>query len=319
MTAAIKVNGITKTAEELNWDNLQDRVLLEPFEYVCQIPGKKIRTKLIQAFNLWLQIPDSKNSLIGEVVEMLHNASLMIDDIEDNSILRRGIPVAHKIYGVPHTINSANYVYFLGLQKALELEHPDATTVFTKQMLELHGGQGMDIYWRDSFICPSEEEYKKMVKQKTGGLFGLGVQLMQLFSENKSDFKPLLDNLGLFFQIRDDYANLGSKEYSDNKTYCEDLTEGKFSFLLIHAIRLKQQPQSNQISSIVKQRTTDIDVKKFCVQLLEKTGSFEYTAKVLKALRVEIDEQLKALGGNAFLEKLMNDLAKMFEETDDSE
>ena len=56
-------------------------------------------------------------SQIGEVVEMLHNASLMIDDIEDDSILRRGIPVAHKIYGVPHTINSANYVYFLGLQK----------------------------------------------------------------------------------------------------------------------------------------------------------------------------------------------------------
>ena len=70
-----------------------------------------------QAFNAWLQIPDEKREKIGEVVEMLHNASLMIDDIEDDSILRRGIPVAHKVYGVPHTINSANYVYFLGLQK----------------------------------------------------------------------------------------------------------------------------------------------------------------------------------------------------------
>ena len=89
---------------------------------------------------------------------------------------------------------------------------------------------GMDIYWRDAFICPTEDEYRKMVKQKTGGLFGLGVRLMQLFSEKEpaADLKPLLDNLGLYFQIRDDYANLCSKEYSDAKTFCEDLTEGKF-------------------------------------------------------------------------------------------
>jgi len=225
----LKVNG-HQNEEEKSWSELQDRVLLEPFEYVCKIPGKKIRTKLIQAFNSWLQIPEDKLGQIGEVVEMLHNASLMIDDIEDDSILRRGIPVAHKIYGVPHTINSANYVYFLGLQKALDLGHPEATRVFTEQLLELHRGQGMDIYWRDAFICPTEDEYRKMVKQKTGGLFGLGVRLMQLFSnqEPAADLKPLLDNLGLYFQIRDDYANLCSKEYSDAKTFCEDLTEGKF-------------------------------------------------------------------------------------------
>ncbi len=54
-----------------------------------------------------------------------------IDDIEDNSKLRRGIPVAHHIFGVPSTINSANYVYFLGLEKTLKLGHPDATKVFT--------------------------------------------------------------------------------------------------------------------------------------------------------------------------------------------
>jgi len=302
------MNGKRREIED-SWKNLQDRVLLEPFEYVCKIPGKKIRTKLIQAFNLWLEIPDDKLEKIAEVVEMLHNASLMIDDIEDNSILRRGIPVAHKIYGVPHTINSANYIYFLGLQKVLGLDHPEATTIFTDQLLELHKGQGMDIYWRDSFICPTEEEYSKMVIQKTGGLFGLAVSLMQLFSKHTFDFHELLDNLGLFFQIRDDYSNLGSKEYSDAKTYCEDLTEGKFSFLLIHGIRKGQVPESNQIMNIIRQRTTDVDVKKYCVQLLRKTDSFLYTASKLNNLKITIDDQIKGFGGNSHLEKLMNDLA----------
>jgi geranylgeranyl diphosphate synthase type 3 len=61
---------------------------------------------------------------------MLHNASLLIDDIQDNSKLRRGVPVAHHIYGVPLTINTANYIYFLAMQKALTLQHPDVTKIF---------------------------------------------------------------------------------------------------------------------------------------------------------------------------------------------
>lgn len=70
--------------------------------------------------------------MIGDLVEMLHNASLLIDDIEDNSKLRRGAPVAHSIYGIPLTINAANYVYFLAMQKALLLKHPDVTKIFLR-------------------------------------------------------------------------------------------------------------------------------------------------------------------------------------------
>jgi geranylgeranyl pyrophosphate synthase len=136
--------------------------------------------------------------VIIEVTEMLHNASLLIDDIEDSSTLRRGFPVAHSIYGVPSVINSANYVYFLGLEKVLTLEHPEAVRVFTRQLLELHRGQGLDIHWRDTYTCPSEQEYRAMVLQKTGGLFGLAVGLMQLFSSWGRDLKPLLDTLALY-------------------------------------------------------------------------------------------------------------------------
>ena len=78
-----------------------------------------------QAFNLWLRISEDKLNIISDLIEMLHNASLLIDDIEDNSKLRRGVPVAHKIFGIPLTINSANYVYFAAMKKALTLEHPD--------------------------------------------------------------------------------------------------------------------------------------------------------------------------------------------------
>ncbi|RWS20308.1 geranylgeranyl pyrophosphate synthase-like isoform X1, partial [Leptotrombidium deliense] len=76
------------------------------------------------AFNYWLNIPEETCRKIEDIVEMLHNASLLIDDIEDNSVLRRGIPVAHNIFGIGPTINCANYVYFLALEKIIK-EFPE--------------------------------------------------------------------------------------------------------------------------------------------------------------------------------------------------
>lgn len=94
----------------------------------------------------------------------------------------------------------------------------------------------MEIYWRDNFTCPTESEYKLMTIRKTGGLFMLAIRLMKLFSNSNADFSQLTAILGLYFQIRDDYLNLTSKEYSESKSFCEDLTEGKFSFPIIHAV-----------------------------------------------------------------------------------
>lgn len=99
-----------------------------------------------QAFNEWLQVPEEVLVKIGEIIELLHNSSILIDDIEDDSTLRRGIPVAHNVYGLATTINCANYIYFLALHKIItELPHDEVTEavkIYTQQMLELHRGQG---------------------------------------------------------------------------------------------------------------------------------------------------------------------------------
>ncbi|ETN79483.1 hypothetical protein NECAME_02601 [Necator americanus] len=146
-------NGNTVTTDEEH--------LLAPFDYIRSMPGKQVRGKLAIAFNVWLKISEDKLSTIMEIVQMLHNASLMIDDIEDNSVLRRGLPVTHHIYGTPRTINTANYVYFIALEKCIRLS-PKAVTIFADQMLELHKGQGKELFWRDTVTCPTEAEYEEM-------------------------------------------------------------------------------------------------------------------------------------------------------------
>ncbi|XP_063226841.1 terpene synthase isoform X2 [Bacillus rossius redtenbacheri] len=271
-----------------------------------EVPGKQIRARLAHAFNYWLEIPADKLVAVGDIIQMLHNASLLIDDIEDNSILRRGIPVAHSIYGIAGTINSANYVMFLAVEKAFALGHAEATRVCTEQLLELHRGQGMEIYWRDNYICPSEDEYRIMTKRKTGGLFMLAIRLMQLFSSNQSDLSHLTGILGLYFQIRDDYCNLCLQEYAENKSFCEDLTEGKFSFPIIHAIL--SRPSDNQVINILRQRTRDVDLKKYCISLLERFGSFAYTRDTLQELDAEAREEIARLGGNPLLVEILDSL-----------
>ena len=79
----------------------QDKLLLEPYEYLEANPGKDFRSKMILAFDLWIKVPSSEDrEMIKRIVSMLHTASLLVDDVEDGSELRRGAPVAHKIFGV---------------------------------------------------------------------------------------------------------------------------------------------------------------------------------------------------------------------------
>jgi geranylgeranyl diphosphate synthase type 3 len=88
-----------------------------------------------------------------------------IDDIQDNSILRRGIPVAHSVYGVPSTLNNAIYLLLKGLKMVQTLNQPEAITVCTEQLLEFIYATGLEILWRDNSTCPSLEEYKQMIQR----------------------------------------------------------------------------------------------------------------------------------------------------------
>lgn len=282
--------------------------LLEPFKYLEQTQSKGIRPKLIDAFNVWFKIDEEQLNRIKTIVTMLHNASLLIDDIEDGSNLRRGNPVAHKIFGVPNVLNCSNYVYFLAFEEVNNLGSPEAISSFIEEMLNLHRGQGYDIYWRDSNECPDENRYKQMVIDKTGGLFRLATRLMQAFSENKSDFIPLVNNLGLYYQIRDDYMNLKAEKYMENKSFCEDLTEGKFSFPIIHSI--KANPKDRRLLNILRRKTDDVEIKKHAVEYMESTGSFDYTLKVLKEIKEELIKQVEDLGGNEQLIKIVEYLEK---------
>lgn len=103
---------------------------------------------------------------------------------------------------------------------------------------------------------------------------------------------PLVNVMGLVFQVCDDYLNLSNPSYSQNKGLCEDFTEGKFSFPIIHSIR--SDPHNLQLINILQQKTRDDEVKRYAISYMESTGSFAYTRKVVAQLR---DKALTAIDG----------------------
>ena len=146
--------------------------------------------------------------------------NIRIDDIQDGSQLRRGSPAAHCIFGTAQSINAANYAYFLAQQELLHLDNPsEASRIYNEEMLNLHRGQGIELFWRDTMTVPTEDEYLLMISNKTGGLFRLAARLMQSASSTMHDILPLTDLIGLIFQIRDDYNNLCSEQVSPDSLF----------------------------------------------------------------------------------------------------
>ncbi|CAK1545966.1 unnamed protein product [Leptosia nina] len=235
---------MANTSGAVNNEPYMEKELLLPYTHISRIKNKQLRVKLPLAFNEFYKLPDELANKIVDLVDMLHNGTLLIDDIQDNTLIRRGVPAAHSVYGIPLTLNTALHVIVLMVTRLLELGNPMAIKVFCEEFLEVIRGQGIEVYWRDNFICPTEEQYDKMNKQKTGHMYLLSVRLMQLFSNNKTDYSDLVLNMGLYYQLRDDYCNLVHQEALEEWTtrdekkaeiFCEDLSEGKFSLPIIHA------------------------------------------------------------------------------------
>jgi len=99
------------------------------------------------------------------VLQLCITLHCRFDDIQDNSSLRRGIPAAYTVCGVPSTISAAICVYFVTLQRVLSFNQTEMIKLYTEMMLEMWRGQTIEFYWRDNYTCPSEKEYLEMTER----------------------------------------------------------------------------------------------------------------------------------------------------------
>ncbi|CAH0032928.1 unnamed protein product [Clonostachys rhizophaga] len=301
------------------YPQMKSDVVTEPYRYLSSLPSKGVRDMTINALNFWLKVPNHSMDLIKSAVRMLHGSSLMLDDIEDGSRLRRGKPSTHEIFGHAQTINSATYQYINATQEIRKLRNPHSIDIFIDEVQQLFIGQSYDLLWTSELSCPTVPEYLQMIDGKTGGLFRLLTRLMVAESKysGEVDFARMCSLFGRYFQIRDDYQNLTSDDYTNQKGFCEDLDEGKYSLPLILA--LTKSPRKGQINSLLVQRrvTGSLTYEQKCLILehIRRSGALEATKTIMVSLAKELEGEVDRLGkifGEENLElKLIQEMLKV--------
>ncbi|EXK77648.1 hypothetical protein FOQG_17647 [Fusarium oxysporum f. sp. raphani 54005] len=294
----------TAMNSELNnrWKSQRLRVADSPYNYILTLPSKGIRGAFIDSLNVWLDVPEDKTSVIKEVIGMLHNSSLIIDDFQDNSPLRRGKPSTHTVFGPAQAINTATYIIVKAIEKIQEIVGHEALAEITGTITTIFQGQAMDLSWTANTTVPSIQEYLLMVNDKTGALFRLSIELLALNSEasvNDSTLESLsslVSLLGQYFQIRDDYMNLIDNRYTDQKGFCEDLDEGKYSLTLMHAL---QRDSSGLLANILSMRRFQgkltTQQKMLVLEVMKTNGSLDWTSTLLGMLHTRVLAEIGSL------------------------
>ena len=238
------------------------------------------------------------------LIEGIHTASLIHDDIEDNSELRRGQPAAHVAYGLDSALNSGSWLYFRALQSIEGYHAPadiklDLYTAALTHIRALHEGQALDIHWhRTADFFPSRQDYERMIRLKTGALAALaaytGMRAAGKEHEESKSFAALFAEVGVGFQILDDVKNISTG--NAGKKRGDDIVEGKKSMPAILHIEKHPEDAASLTAYFEQARREGIDspaVEK-AIALLSSSGSI---ADAEAQGRGAIDSVLEQLDG----------------------
>lgn len=256
-------------------------------------------------------------SIIPEVV---HNGTLMVDDIEDASDFRRGKPCTYRIYGLDVAINAGNAMYYLPLLPLIATKGMISTSkrskvyeIYAQEMINLSIGQAMDIAWHKDLIEADridEKDYLQMCAYKTGTLARMAAKIAAILADANNQLVEALgyfaESIGIAFQIQDDILDLTSKDFAEKKGgRGQDITEGKRSLIVIHTLKVADSADCNRLKLILGMHSSDKKIKEEAIVIMNKHGSVDYAKDVAeKLVRESWYSVEKLIPGSSGREKL---------------
>ncbi|MBS3132765.1 polyprenyl synthetase family protein [Candidatus Woesearchaeota archaeon] len=221
------------------------------------------------------------------IPELIHNGSLVADDIEDSSLTRRNKPSIHVTYGMDVAVNLSSCMYYLPMLiiKDSRLGAERKVRIYeliNEEMTRLHFGQGTDIYWHKAKNEKvSESHYFSMCAYKTGTLARLSAKLGAILGKGAekqiSALGKFAEAIGVAFQIQDDVLNLIG---GVGKDFGEDITEGKMSLPVIRTLSAASKRDKKLLLGILKKHSKDKQEITMASKIINHYQSLEYSGNV---------------------------------------
>ncbi|MBI3412543.1 MAG: polyprenyl synthetase family protein [Candidatus Aenigmarchaeota archaeon] len=229
------------------------------------------------------------------IPEVIHNGTLIADDIEDSSDMRRGKPALHKIFGVDIAINASNVMYFLPLLvigKNRKIPAETAKKLYdavAQEMISVSFGQALDIIWHRGGAPETitEKKYLQMCAYKTGALSRMAAKIGAILAdadENEvEEIAEFAECIGVAFQIQDDILNIAAGE-NLGKEFAEDIKEGKRTLLVIHTFEKADEKDAKRLMGILNTHTNDKKLLQEAINIIKKYDSIGYAKNYAKKI-----------------------------------
>jgi len=245
-------------------------------------------------------------------LEMIHNFSLIHDDIEDEDAQRRGRATVWSLIGVPKAINAGDLMITLALLEGIKIS-PEAVRCLLDAMRDLVDGQSLDLDFESRWVTSSE--YRAMIQLKTGALFRCAFELAGIIAAVPPEMIKRLasfgEELGMAFQVRDDLLGVWGDEGQLRRPIGSDLRKRKKAYPLTAAYETGSDADRRFLERAMKSEpVADVDVEKI-LALLDRLG-IRSDGEV--RMQAYLQEAIKQLPYIPFSEDGLQILGELFEE-----
>jgi len=308
MTVNIDITKELKAVEKLIKSDInKEKTILGLYNYIFKSDGKKIRSRL----NL-IASSSSKNSdryKLASIIELLHTATLVHDDVVDNASTRRGAISVNSLWSNAHGVLIGDYIYSKAFMLMVEIGKKDILAELADATNDISQGELIQLD-AISNIKISLNKLKKISYFKTGRLFEASAKTgAMLAGANKNFIKNISEsakNIGILFQIKDDLLDYSNSSKTGKQSF-QDLKEGKVTYPFFFALKNSSQKEKKQLMSFLGNQRLN---EKKAISLISKLNGLTKTQQLAEKFYTSSINAAKTIN-NQFIRQEMIELANI--------
>lgn len=257
-----------------------NKLISEISGYLFQKAGKRIRPALLMLCTKLLGYKGKEHILMSALVETIHTASLIHDDIIDNSKLRRGRESVHSRWGPNITVLLGDYLYIKSLGLSLQSQHHQIINILTDISARMIEGELNEYYMSGNFDL-EEKDYLDIINKKTASLFSASCRIGGILAQASEDKEQHLTNfgmtLGMCFQIIDDLLDFTGEEKTLGKPVLSDISEGRITLPLIYTLKSDGNVNRKHLTELLKAKPLEKKAREEILEIVKSNGALDYT------------------------------------------